>query len=58
MGKFLVAEAKTEQEARAKLTEQQQQAEKSGFHPENQPLTFADWHDKQWVAADYVPDMK
>ena len=53
MGKFLIGAGKTEEEAREKLAEEQRKAEESRLHPEYQPLTFADWHKKQWVAADY-----
>ncbi len=56
MRKFLTAEGKTEEEARKKLAEEQRKAEESGLHPEHRPITFADWHNKQWVAADYASD--
>ncbi len=55
MGRFLTATGKTE-EAREKLVEEQHKAEESGLHPEHRPMTFADWHNKQWVAADYASD--
>jgi len=54
MGEFLIAAAKTEEEARQKLAEEQRKAEESGLHPEYRPMTFADWHNKQWLAADYA----
>ncbi len=54
MGRFLTATGKTEEEAREKLDEEQRKAEESDLHPEHRPITFADWHNRQWVAADYA----
>ncbi len=56
MGRFLTTTGKTEEEAREKLVEEQCKAKESGLHPEYRPMTFADWHNKQWVAADYASD--
>ena len=58
MGKFLIGTGKTEGEAKQKLSEEQRKAEASGLHPENRPLSFPDWHHKQWVASDYASDNK
>lgn len=54
MGKFLIGTGKTEKEAKEKLAEEQRKAEKSGLHPEQRPITFPDWHHKQWVASDFA----
>ncbi|MBI2329538.1 MAG: hypothetical protein HYU85_07915 [Chloroflexi bacterium] len=54
MGRFLIGAGATEGEAGEKLAEEQRKAEESGLHPEHRPITFRDWHHRQWVSADYA----